>query len=336
MIEEPDTVVLAHDLTEHGLTGGDVGVVVHVYADDAAYEVEFVTEEGTTVAVVTLEKEAVRSMGQREILHVRNMAAQPVLVASDQPLKHLLVRQAKFCSANSQRVNQKKTMPKTSSPVPFDLGDAVCVRDGVKDPDNPEWDITGWQGRVVEIRTEDPPTVLVKWDSLTLENMPDDIIQQCEKEGLDWSRSYFYASDLEKTSLRDTRQDVKRVQRKLENQYMWMTLGSQDEIIDQILSGVDQDNTMAVFHAWYLYLSEMLTFPFEAEIAEFQERSPFRQGDEMRVEEIIELDDHYGLIAKGRWGKKRCSFPLADLEARDADSSNYQPLQAYRVWFANR
>ena len=75
MIEELDTIVLAHDLPEHGLTRGDVGVVVHVYADDAAYEVEFVTGKDTTVAVVTLEKESVRSMGQREILHVRNMAA---------------------------------------------------------------------------------------------------------------------------------------------------------------------------------------------------------------------------------------------------------------------
>ncbi len=75
MIAELDTVVLAHDLPEYGLTQGDVGVVVHVYADDAAYEVEFVTGEGATVAVITLETESVRSMGQREILHVRDMAA---------------------------------------------------------------------------------------------------------------------------------------------------------------------------------------------------------------------------------------------------------------------
>lgn len=228
-------------------------------------------------------------------------------------------------------------MPESSSSVPFNLSDSVRVKDGVQDPDHLEWDIEGWQGRVVEVRTEnDPPTVLVKWDSLTLENMPAAIIKQCENEGLDWSKSYFYASDLEKASLRDTRQDVKQVQRKLENQYMWVTLDPEGEIIGQILSGVDQGNTMAVFHAWYLYLSETLTFPFEAEIAEFQEWSPFRRGDEMRVEEIIELDDHYGLIAEGRCGKKRCDLPLADLEARDADSSNYQPLRAYRVWFANR
>ena len=75
MIEELDSVVLACDLPEHELTCGDVGVVVHVYAAEAAYEVEFVTGEGATVAVVTLEKDSVRPIGQREILHVRDMAA---------------------------------------------------------------------------------------------------------------------------------------------------------------------------------------------------------------------------------------------------------------------
>ncbi|WP_084696301.1 DUF4926 domain-containing protein [Salisaeta longa] len=75
MIQELDTVVLADDLPEHGLTPGDVGVVVHVYADGAAYEVEFLTGEGATIAVVTLGKDAVRPMKQRKILRVRSMAA---------------------------------------------------------------------------------------------------------------------------------------------------------------------------------------------------------------------------------------------------------------------
>lgn len=75
MIKELDTVVLAHGIPEHGLARGDVGVVVHIYANDEAYEVEFVTGEGATVAVVTLEKGSVRSMRQREILHVRDMAS---------------------------------------------------------------------------------------------------------------------------------------------------------------------------------------------------------------------------------------------------------------------
>lgn len=74
-MNELDAVVLKRDLPEHGLAQGDVGTVVHRYGDGEAVEVEFVTGEGKTVAVVTLEVESVRLMQQREILHVREIAA---------------------------------------------------------------------------------------------------------------------------------------------------------------------------------------------------------------------------------------------------------------------
>jgi len=70
-MQELDGVVLTCDLTEHDLRRGDIGTIVHRYADGAAYEVEFVTAAGATVAVVTLEAADVRSVGGHEILHVR-------------------------------------------------------------------------------------------------------------------------------------------------------------------------------------------------------------------------------------------------------------------------
>ncbi len=74
-IRELDPVVLLHDLPAHGLTRGDVAAVVHCYEDGLALEVEFVTGEGATVAVVTLERAEVRLMKKGEILHAREMAA---------------------------------------------------------------------------------------------------------------------------------------------------------------------------------------------------------------------------------------------------------------------
>jgi len=74
MIKELDTVVLAKDLNEHRLTRGDVGVVVNVYEGGKAYEVEFVTGEGKTIAVVTLPSGDVRPMQRADILHVREFA----------------------------------------------------------------------------------------------------------------------------------------------------------------------------------------------------------------------------------------------------------------------
>jgi hypothetical protein len=73
MIRELDTVVLTHDIREYGLRQGDIGAVVHRYEADAAFEVEFVTAEGKTIAVLTLSQADIRLMRAREILHVREM-----------------------------------------------------------------------------------------------------------------------------------------------------------------------------------------------------------------------------------------------------------------------
>lgn len=75
MIRELETVVLTHDVPEHGLEKGDVGAVVHRYVDKGAYEVEFVTAEGKTVAVLTLTEADIRPMGSGEILHAREFAS---------------------------------------------------------------------------------------------------------------------------------------------------------------------------------------------------------------------------------------------------------------------
>jgi len=74
MIRELETVVLVRDIKEHGLREGDVGTVVHCYTDGAAYEIEFVTAEGKTVALLTLERIDIRPMSRSEILHVRDSA----------------------------------------------------------------------------------------------------------------------------------------------------------------------------------------------------------------------------------------------------------------------
>ena len=71
MIQELDSVVLTTDLPEYGLKSGDIGTVVLVHRGGAGYEVEFVTLDGETVAVVSVSAEQVRPVGENEIAHVR-------------------------------------------------------------------------------------------------------------------------------------------------------------------------------------------------------------------------------------------------------------------------
>jgi hypothetical protein len=71
MIQELDSVVLATDLPEYGLERGDIGTVVLTHRDGEGYEVEFMTLDGETLAVVSLLASQVRPIGRREVAHAR-------------------------------------------------------------------------------------------------------------------------------------------------------------------------------------------------------------------------------------------------------------------------
>jgi Domain of unknown function (DUF4926) len=75
MIKEHERVVLTKPLPKEGLEPGDVGTVVHVYKDGQAYEVEFVTLDGHTAAVATLEASQLRPIGRRDITHTRELSS---------------------------------------------------------------------------------------------------------------------------------------------------------------------------------------------------------------------------------------------------------------------
>jgi hypothetical protein len=73
--KEHEIVVLVHSFPEHGLQAGDIGTVVDVRGDGAEFEVEFMTGDGRTVGVLTLEAADIRKLDGSEILHARRVSA---------------------------------------------------------------------------------------------------------------------------------------------------------------------------------------------------------------------------------------------------------------------
>ena len=73
MFKELDTVVLVRDLENYGLEQGDIGAVVHCCGQGSAYEVEFVTGEGRTVALIALAEADLRPLGAQDVLHARTL-----------------------------------------------------------------------------------------------------------------------------------------------------------------------------------------------------------------------------------------------------------------------
>jgi len=75
MIKEHDRVILTESISKHRLEQGDIGVVIYIYNSGKAYEVEFVTLDGKTTAILELEPHQIRPIGLQEIPHARRLRA---------------------------------------------------------------------------------------------------------------------------------------------------------------------------------------------------------------------------------------------------------------------
>jgi len=210
----------------------------------------------------------------------------------------------------------------------FKIGDSVKVKEGTLCPDDDSMCIGGWQGRIFEV----DETIGIRWDSITLKQLPLNYIKQSEKEGLGLTEMYLDTDEVEPASPRDTEVEAERVATELESKLQWLDSDDQeDQRIYKVIADTDDPE-----EAWNDYLKKILVFPFEAEVSEPQDRGPLRSGDKVQVDKIDSVDDLYGILVKVSQGRQRLVFPLCDLTATDKKSPNYLPVNDYSVWFSNR
>jgi hypothetical protein len=82
----------------------------------------------------------------------------------------------------------------------FSVGNSVKVKEGVMCPDDDSVGIGGWQGRVFEV----DECVGIRWDSITLKQLPSEYVKQSEEEGMGWSEMYLSVDEIESASARDS------------------------------------------------------------------------------------------------------------------------------------
>jgi len=214
------------------------------------------------------------------------------------------------------------------------IGDSVVVKSGAKDPDL-GIDIEGWQGRVIEVDAKHK-LICIAWDSVTLKNTPDWVIQKCETEGLDWSRMHLQSDQVELANPRDTEKDIEEIVKKLKSKYAWLYLGEEGKRIQAVLEGVSPDDYWTALKRWGEHLAKVMHFPFDAEISAAHPRGPQRDDDRVRVKGVSLLDDSYGVIVELRLGRRRYDHPLDQLKPLDKNDPNSQIIKDYATWFANR
>ena len=73
----------------------------------------------------------------------------------------------------------------------FKVGDFVKIKDGIMDADENKYNLSGWQGHIIDIQAKDSPddeTIYeIHWDSQTLRDIPDEYIQTAFDEELSWA-----------------------------------------------------------------------------------------------------------------------------------------------------
>lgn len=134
-------------------------------------------------------------------------------------------------------------------------------------------------------------------------------------------------------------------------------IDKQDERIRAIFDGEISDVTEESLAKYLAYLKKHLGLPCELtgiEDFDWEEYYLIGSGDQEEYErqkktkpsytdkyELISLadrvDDWVGILAKVKRisDKKKFTLPLAELEAIDERSKNYQMLDDYSVWFVN-
>ncbi len=147
---------------------------------------------------------------------------------------------------------------------------------------------------------------------------------------------YLEPTEVKLTQPRDTEEDVAALIDEIEAKHRWTYLGEEGKGIQAVLADVDPDDEMAASQAWNEHFKKVLSFPFKAVVAEFQERSPLRSGDKVTIQSLADVVGLYGILVKVEHKRRRYDFPLCDLEATAPNSSNYRFLREYVVWFANR
>ena len=90
------------------------------------------------------------------------------------------------------------------------------------------------------------------------------------------------------------------------------------------------------FHFYEGYSMKELTFPIQAIVSESEDNWLIKRGDKVLIKALPHIVDMYGVIASIRFNGEKYEFPLCDLEVIDKALPDFQLIDDYKIWFANR
>ncbi len=217
----------------------------------------------------------------------------------------------------------------------FKKGESIKIKQGICDPDYPNIDISGWQGRIVEFdgEDEDGELYIIAWDSISLKSMDSSVILEAIEEEIDYSLITLYANDFDKAAPRDKEKDVELALAELEEEFFWSDLGEQGERIRAVLKTSKSNSEKDRLKAWEIYLKSKLKFPMPL-IYVGESEGIFKEGAALNLQSIDSISDVMGIVGTAKMEKGSVTVPLCDLDSETETDANLA-LYDYCIWFAN-
>jgi hypothetical protein len=235
-------------------------------------------------------------------------------------------------------------------------GNSVSVKPGVKDPDY-DYDLSGWQGRVIHIDTHDEEFIEIAWDSVTLGQMPARLIETSIEEGFEFYLMWLNENDIVLAEPRDQPAAVDDKINALNKQFGYMNSEEQHQQIKQILNSKDLSVSKENLDKFYNYLSKHIKYPcLLTGMEDFSWEEPYVLGifDQEEYEilkkkrasyidhfKLIRLEDRVDdlqgiLVNVQRIGdRKLFILPLWDLKTVDRKDQNHHIIDNYSFWMTN-
>jgi len=138
--------------------------------------------------------------------------------------------------------------------MPFKVGDSVKVKEGIICPDDDSVCIGGWRGRVSDIEDD---IVGIRWDSITLKQLPHEYIKKSEDEGLGWAEMYLSVAEIEQVLPRDSEAQAVAMAQEMENKVQWISMGKEGERIAKVIANAD-DADDGVEHRQECHIDHLL------------------------------------------------------------------------------
>lgn len=217
----------------------------------------------------------------------------------------------------------------------FLLGEQVCVRPGVTDPDYPDLTIGGWAGEVVEVEHGEPSaTYLIRWSEATLKQIPKIHRKRSERDGFEIEEMWLGEDDLEPNTgghvkiEQPTNVITKPLSDNVQEDRIRAVFGLTS---DDPLPEVDEE-TLDVYAK---HLNTKLRFPFhaiwspESGPPEHFEVAILGLGDR---DAGTLIDDFRGVMCQAKLQGRIIEVPLAECEATKSGAPK-RLLEDYAFWF---